>query len=91
VYALSGAAAHGWGSAWTLALLALAAVLLSAFAGVQRAVAQPLIPPAIWRVTPVVSGAAIMLGATGVLAGTFFLVSVQTQDVLGWSATSITS
>ena len=86
VYALSGAAAHGWSSAWTLALLALAAVLLSAFAAVQRAVAQPLIPPAIWRVTPVVSGAAIMLGATGILAGTFFLVSVQTQDVLGWSA-----
>jgi EmrB/QacA subfamily drug resistance transporter len=86
VYALSGVAAHGWGSARTVGLLALAAALLVAFAAIERAVAEPLIPPVIWKVTQVVSGAAIMLGATGILAGTFFLVSVHTQDVLGWSA-----
>ena len=86
VYALSGAAAHGWGSARTVGLLALSVALLVAFAAIERTVAEPLIPPAIWRVTQVVSGAAIMLGATGILAGTFFLVSVHTQEVLGWSA-----
>jgi predicted MFS family arabinose efflux permease len=86
VYALSGAAAHGWGSARTIGLLALSAALLVAFGAIERTVAEPLIPPAIWRVNQVVSGAAIMLGATGILAGTFFLVSVHTQEVLGWSA-----
>ena len=74
VYALSGAAAHGWGSARTRRLLALSVALLVAFAAIERTVAEPLIPPAIWRVTQLVSGAAIMLGATGILAGTFFLV-----------------
>jgi EmrB/QacA subfamily drug resistance transporter len=86
VYALSGAAAHGWGSARTLGLLALSVALLVAFAAIERAVSEPLVAPAIWKVTQVVSGAAIMLGATGILAGTFFLVSVHTQEVLGWSA-----
>jgi EmrB/QacA subfamily drug resistance transporter len=86
VYALSGAADHGWGSARTVGLLAGAAILLAVFVAVERSVSEPLIPPSIWRATPVVSGAAIMLGATGILAGTFFLVSVHMQDVLGWSA-----
>ncbi len=86
VYTLSGAAAHGWGSARTIGLLALSVALLAAFAAIERTVSEPLVPPAIWKVTQVVSGATIMLGATGILAGTFFLVSVHTQEVLGWSA-----
>jgi EmrB/QacA subfamily drug resistance transporter len=86
VYALSGAAAHGWGSARTIGLLALATALLAVFAAVERVVSEPLVAPVIWRATPVVSGAGILLGATGILAGTFFLVSVYMQDVLGWSA-----
>lgn len=86
VYALSGAADHGWGSVRTVGLLALSAMLLIAFAAIERSVSEPLVPPAIWKVSQVVSGAAIMLGATGILAGTFFLVSVHTQEVLGWSA-----
>ena len=86
VFALSGAAEHGWGSARTLGLLALAGGLLAAFALIERSVARPLLAPSVWRSGSLVSGTAIMLGATGILAGTFFLNSLYLQDVLGWSA-----
>lgn len=86
VYAVSGASEHGWGSARTLALLALAAALLAGFAAIERSVARPLLPPAAWRSGSLVSGVAMMLGATGILAGAFFLSSIYLQGVLGWSA-----
>jgi EmrB/QacA subfamily drug resistance transporter len=86
VYAISGAADHGWASARTLGLLAGAAVLLGAFAAIERRVARPLLAPAVWRVRTLSSGAALMLVVTGLLAGTFFLNSVYLQGVLGWSA-----
>jgi len=86
VYALSGAAEHGWGSARTLGLLALAAGLLAAFIAVERVVARPLVPPAVWRVGTLRTGTAMMLGVTGILAGAFFLNSLYLQRVLGWSA-----
>jgi EmrB/QacA subfamily drug resistance transporter len=86
VYALSGTADHGWGSARTIGLLALAALLLAAFAATERRVAEPLLPPALWRVGSLTSGAVMMLAATGILVGTFFLNSVYLQGALGWSA-----
>ncbi|HEX5194829.1 MAG TPA: MFS transporter [Solirubrobacteraceae bacterium] len=86
VYALSRAADDGWSSAVTLALLAVAAVLLATFATVERTVAEPLIPPQVWRMRPLVSGAGMLLAGTGILAGVFFLMSNEMQDVLGYSA-----
>jgi EmrB/QacA subfamily drug resistance transporter len=86
VYALSGAPVHGWGSARTLGLLALAAALLAGFTVVERRTAEPLLPPALWRVGSLVAGAVMMLAATGILVGTFFLNSVYLQGTLGWSA-----
>ena len=86
VYALDGAASHGWGSARTVGLLAAAAALLAAFAAVERRVARPLVAPATWRVRSLVSSAAMMLGATAILVGAFFLNSLYLQDALGASA-----
>jgi EmrB/QacA subfamily drug resistance transporter len=86
VYALSGAAEHGWGSARTIGLLAVAAGLLAGFALIERSAAHPLLAPSVWRVGSLVAGTAMMLGVTGILAGTFFLSSLYLQDVLGWSA-----
>jgi predicted MFS family arabinose efflux permease len=86
VYALSGVPDHGWGSARTLGLLALAAGLLAAFARIERGAARPLLPPATWRIRSLAVGAAMMLGATGLVAGSFYLNSVYLQGVLGWSA-----
>ncbi|HWI75428.1 MAG TPA: MFS transporter [Baekduia sp.] len=86
VYAISGAADHGWASARTLGLGAVALLLLGAFAAIERRVARPLLAPAIWRVPTVTTGAVFMLCATGLMTGTFFLNSVYLQGVLGWSA-----
>ncbi|HEY2717872.1 MAG TPA: MFS transporter [Solirubrobacterales bacterium] len=86
VYGLSGAAEHGWGSSRTLTPLVVAGALLAVFALVERSVSEPLVPPATWRQRPLIGGSAVILGATGILAGTFFLVSVYLQDQLGFSA-----
>jgi EmrB/QacA subfamily drug resistance transporter len=86
VYGLSGAPGHGWGSLRTIALLAAGVALLVAFATIERSVAEPLVAPAIWRERALISGAATILGISGILVGTFFLLSVYTQEVLRWSA-----
>jgi EmrB/QacA subfamily drug resistance transporter len=86
VYALDGTSDHGWGSARTLLLLALAAGLLAIFALVERASRRPLLPPATWRHRALVSSGAVVLGVTGILVGTFFLNSLYLQHVLGASA-----
>jgi EmrB/QacA subfamily drug resistance transporter len=86
LYALDGAPEHGWGSARTLVLLALATALLAAFAAVERVAGDPVLPPRTWRRVPVVSSAVVMLGATGILVATFFLNSLYLQNVLGDSA-----
>jgi EmrB/QacA subfamily drug resistance transporter len=86
VYAVEGATTHGWGSERTLALLAVAAGLLAAFAAIERQASRPLVPTATWQVRSLVSSATVMLGATGILVGTFFLNSLFLQNVLGASA-----
>jgi EmrB/QacA subfamily drug resistance transporter len=86
VYALDGTSDHGWGSARTLLLLALAAGLLATFAVVERASRRPLVPPATWRLRSLVSSAAVVLGVTGILVGVFFLNSLYLQHVLDASA-----
>jgi EmrB/QacA subfamily drug resistance transporter len=65
------------------AALGAGAVLLLAFAGIERRVAAPLVPPATWRARSLVSGAALMLGATGILVGSFYVNSLRLQDELG--------
>jgi len=86
VYAIEGTTSHGWGSARTLALLAAAGGLLTTFAAIERHATRPLVPTATWQVRSLVSSAAVMLGATGILVGTFFLNSLYLQNVLGASA-----
>jgi EmrB/QacA subfamily drug resistance transporter len=80
-YTLAGAPAHGWGSARTLLPLALAFVLLAAFAAVERSARRPLVPAQLWRTRSLVAGVVVMFGATGILVGTFFLNSLYLQDV----------
>ena len=80
-YTLAGAPAHGWGSARTLLLLALALILLAGFAAVERSARRPLVPAPLWRARPLVAGVLVMFGATGILVGTFFLNSLYLQDV----------
>jgi EmrB/QacA subfamily drug resistance transporter len=86
VYAIEGAATHGWGSARTLLLLALSLGLLVAFAAIERRTPRALIPAATWQLRSLVSSATVMVGTTGILVGTFFLNSLFLQNVLGASA-----
>ena len=69
-----------------VAPLVLAAVLLGLFAVVERRSTHALVPPATWRVRSLVSSGAVMLGATGLLVGAFFLNSLFLQRELGLSA-----
>src|SRR5215470_6072621 len=85
-YALAGAPAHGWGSARTLLLLAAASILLAGFAAVERSARRPLVPAQLWRHRSLVAAMLVMLGATGILVGTFFLNSLYLQQVQGASA-----
>ena len=85
VYAIVGTAQHGWGSGRTLLLLGVAGALLAAFIGIERRGREPLVPPATWRVRSLVSSAVVMLGATGILVGTFYLNTLYLQGV-GYSA-----
>ena len=83
---IQGAGQHGWTSARTLALFAVAAGLLAAFGAIEKRVSSPLVPPHTWKVKTLVSGTAVMLGATGILVGVIFLTSVFVQTVLGYTA-----
>jgi EmrB/QacA subfamily drug resistance transporter len=86
VYAIQGTATHGWGSARTIVLLAVAGALLAGFAAIERAAREPLVPPATWRLRSLVAAAGTLLGATGLLVGAFYLNTVYLQEALGWSA-----
>ena len=84
--AVQGAAQHGWISAYTLGTAGLGAALLANFAVTERRSRQPLIAPATWRIRSLISSAAVMLSATGILVGAFFLNTLYLQRVMGASA-----
>jgi len=86
VYAIENAGTHGWGSTQTLTGAAVAAVLLSAFALVERRVPAPLVPPATWRIRSLISASTVMAVITGAIVGAIFISSLFLQQVLGSSA-----
>ncbi|MGY1776194.1 MFS transporter [Geodermatophilus sp. SYSU D00804] len=75
----------GWTAPRTWLALAAAAVLLTAFARLERRTTDPLVPPATWRIRSLVSASAVMAGVTGVVVGAVFLTSLYLQDVVGAS------
>jgi EmrB/QacA subfamily drug resistance transporter len=86
VYALSQAPQHGWGSARTISLLAVAAVLALTFIAIETRVEAPLLPLRIFRL-PTVAGAnavGLLLGAS--FFGFIFVGTLYMQQVLGYSA-----
>ncbi len=74
------AAPRTWGS------LALAAILLTAFARLERRSRSPLVPPSTWRIRSLVSASVVMAGVTGIVVGAIFLCSLYLQTVVGSSA-----
>ena len=86
MFGLGGTSSDGWWSVRTVASLAVAGLLLSAFTVIERRSVRPLIPAHTWKVTSLVSGTAVMVGVTGLLVGIVFLASLFLQSVLGFSA-----
>jgi EmrB/QacA subfamily drug resistance transporter len=86
LYGIEGANEHGWGSVRTVALLLASGLLLGTFAGVERRVREPLVPPKTWRNRSLVAGTVVILVVTALLVAVFFLNTLYLQDVRGWSA-----
>src|SRR6266568_3020469 len=86
VYGLISAGSHGWLSSWALAPLGAAAAGYAVFAAIERRMRTPLMDVRILARRPVAAGAFLMLVATGLLVGAFFLGSFYLQEVRGYSA-----
>ncbi len=85
VYALVDADSSGWGSTKTIVLLIVALALLSAFVGIERRSAAPLVPSRLVKLSTVRGSniVALLVGAS--LFSMFFFVSLYMQQVLGFS------
>ncbi len=86
IYGLVNVGGHGWLTPSTLAPLGAAAVLYAVFVVTERAVTAPLMDVRMLTRRPVAAAAFLMLVATGLLVGTFFLASFYLQRVRGYSA-----
>ena len=85
VYAVVDANDSGWGSATTLGLLALSAVLLAAFVAWELRSPAPLVPFRIFRLRNLSAANLIGLLIGASLFSMFFFVSLYMQQVLGYS------
>jgi EmrB/QacA subfamily drug resistance transporter len=87
VYALNRGAEDGWASASTLALFAVAAVLLAAFVRIEARSEEPLVPASVVRQRSVMVANAMAFFAFGGFFSFIFLGSLYMQQVLGYSPT----
>uniref|UniRef100_UPI00110D11D2 MFS transporter n=1 Tax=Modestobacter excelsi TaxID=2213161 RepID=UPI00110D11D2 len=85
VFGIEATRSAGWTAPRTLVALAAAAVLLATFAVLERRAADPLVPPATWRMRSLVSASVVMAGVTGAVVGAVFLSSLYLQTILGSS------
>jgi EmrB/QacA subfamily drug resistance transporter len=83
VYAISQADTAGWTSVQTLGIGGLALLGLAGFAALERRTPKPLLRVERLADRAVGGGFALMLAASAVLFGTFLLLSLYMQDVLG--------
>ncbi|MEV7976744.1 MFS transporter [Streptomyces sp. NPDC086519] len=74
---------HGWTSAFTLSLLAAAVLLFTGFLLWERRARHPLVPPAVFRVRPLMTANTLALVISGVLPATMFFLSLYLQNVKG--------
>ncbi len=100
VYTIVDANNAGWGSARTIGLFVVSALLLVAFLVIELRSTHPLVPFRIFRLGAVAgsNAASFMLGAA--MFGAFFVITLYLQQVLGlspleaglaWLATSLTA
>ncbi len=89
VYTIVETENHGWGSARTLTLGAIAVALIGAFVLREARASTPLIPLRIFR-SRIVAGANLVQALTvGGMFGMFFLGALYLQRVLGYGAIEV--
>src|SRR5215475_10531310 len=86
VYAMTRAAQHGWGTAETVVLLSLSALLLVTFVIVEMRSKAPLLPLRIFRLRTLSASNASGLLMGGAIFAQFFLLTLYMQQVLHYSA-----
>jgi len=89
VYAVVGAADHGWGSPSTLGFGTLAVALLAAFGVVESRSSHPLVPPAVLRLRSLMASSAVRATLITGMFATFFLGSLYLEQVRGFDAIQI--
>lgn len=89
IYGLVNAGSHGWTAPSTLLPLGIGLLLWILFALIERAAAAPLLRPALLAERPVAAGAFLMLVATALMVGEFFLGSFVLQRAHGLSAVEV--
>jgi EmrB/QacA subfamily drug resistance transporter len=85
-YGLIEGPTRGWTSPTVLATLATGLVLLALVIPVERRVADPLLPPGIFRSAQFSAANAVTFVVYFALGGVFFLLPVVLQQVSGYSA-----
>jgi EmrB/QacA subfamily drug resistance transporter len=86
VFALVKVPSHGWGSAYTLCLLAAGLVTLAAFVMRERAAPSPMLSLSLFRSSSLTAAAALITIAYLALYGVLFFCTLYLQRVLGESA-----
>jgi len=86
VYAMTRAAQHGWGTAETIVLLSVSALLLVTFVIVELRSKAPLLPLRIFRLRTLSASNASGLLMGGAIFSQFFLLTLYMQQVLHYSA-----
>ena len=86
IYGLINVGSHGWAAMSTVLPLVLAIAVWAAFAKFETRVRHPLLTVGLLRQRPVLAGSFLMLAATGLLVGGFFLSSFALQRAHHYSA-----
>jgi predicted MFS family arabinose efflux permease len=86
VYAMTRASQHGWGTASTIGLLAVATALIASFVAIELRSRSPLLPMRMFRLRTLATSNATQLLVAAALFSQFFLLTLYMQQVLHYSA-----
>ena len=87
IYAIVSTQSHPWGSAQTVALLVVAAILLAVFAVIELRLARvPLVPLDLFHSRSVSGANAVMFLVGAAFFSMWYFLSLYLQNVLGYSA-----
>jgi EmrB/QacA subfamily drug resistance transporter len=86
VFGLTRSTTEGWSSLQTIGPLAVSALLMAVFLGVETRSRSPLVPLGIFRRRTLAGANLIGFGLGTAAFGMFFLLSLYMQQVLGFSA-----